>query len=149
MALAEHQLTLALNKRFEKKLLVIYVDLDGLKQINDRFGHDEGSRAIARTADLLKQSFRCSDLIARLGGDEFVILAIEANEENTEMIVARMRENFQNYNAQANHNYELSFSCGVARFDAEREFRIEDLINRADERMYAEKKDKKPRRSNN
>lgn len=147
LALAEHQLKLALNKRFEKKLLVIYVDLDGLKQINDRFGHDEGSRAIVKTAEILKQSFRHSDLIARLGGDEFVVLAIEANEENTEMIVSRIRENIKNYNRLKNHAYELQFSFGVARFESETEFRIENLLKRADEAMYHQKKGKQTRHS--
>ena len=147
MALAEHQLKLALNKRIEKKLLVLYVDLDGLKQINDRFGHDEGSRAIIRTAEILKQSFRHSDLVARLGGDEFVVLAIEANEENTEMIIARLQENFKNHNAQDSHPCKIAISFGIARFESELEFQIENLINRADEQMYHQKKRKKEHQS--
>lgn len=142
LALAEHQLKLAVNKRIEKKLLVLYVDLDGLKQINDRFGHDEGSRAITQTAEILKRSFRHSDLIARFGGDEFVVLAIEANEENTEMIVSRLQEHFRDYNARENQSYNLSFSFGVARFESEIEFRIEKLINAADQEMYKQKKSK-------
>lgn len=143
MALAEHQLRLALNKRMEKKLMILYVDLDGLKQINDRFGHDEGSRAIVDTAEVLKSSFRRSDLIARLGGDEFVVMAIEASEENTEMIVSRMRENLRKCNARENRLYDLSFSFGVARFESETEHRIEDLINSADQEMYNQKKSKR------
>ena len=113
-----------------------------MKQINDTFGHDEGSRAIVETAKILKQSFRHSDLIARLGGDEFVVLAIEANEENTEMIITRMQGHFKDYNARENQRYNLSFSFGVARFDSEMEFRIENLINRADKEMYAQKRSK-------
>lgn len=142
IVLAEHQLKLAQNKRIEKKLLVIYVDLDGLKQINDAYGHDEGSRAIIKTSEILKQSFRQSDLVARFGGDEFVVLAIEANEENTDMIVSRLRENFRKYNAEKTHDYELSFSFGIARFDSQSEFKIENLITSADERMYHQKRSK-------
>jgi diguanylate cyclase (GGDEF)-like protein/PAS domain S-box-containing protein len=143
LALGEHQLKLAQSKRIEKKLLVIYIDLDGLKQINDTFGHDEGSRAIVKTAELLKQTFRHSDLIARLGGDEFVVLAIEANEENTEMIVSRLQENFKNHNARKTHAYDLSFSFGVARFDSKGDLKIEDLIKTADMEMYHQKRSKK------
>jgi diguanylate cyclase (GGDEF)-like protein/PAS domain S-box-containing protein len=149
LTLAEHQLKLALNKRIEKKLLVIYVDLDGLKQINDSFGHDEGSRAIVQTAEILKQSFRHSDIAARLGGDEFVVLAIEANEENTEMIISRLQKNLENYNAQKNHSYDLLFSFGVARFESDIEFRIENLIKRADQKMYNQKKSKQSGNPNN
>lgn len=145
MALAEHQLKLALNKKIEKKLLVVYVDLDRLKYINDTFGHNEGSRAICATAELLKQSFRQSDLLGRIGGDEFVVLAIEANEENTEMIVARMQNHFQDYNRQKNHPFELSFSFGISRFESETEFKIENLLNRADQEMYKQKSGKRRR----
>ena len=148
LALAEHQLKLALNKRIEKKLLVLYVDLDNLKQINDRFGHNEGSRAIIETGEILRRSFRHSDLIARLGGDEFVVLAIEANEENTEMIVSRLQANLDEYNRRENQLYELSFSFGVARFETELEFRIENLISRADQEMYKRKKSKQARNYN-
>ncbi len=143
LALAEHQLKLAQNKGIEKKLLVIYIDLDGLKSINDTFGHDEGSQAIIETAGILRRSFRQSDLISRLGGDEFVILAIEADEENTKMIISRLHKNFKKYNARKKSRYDLSFSFGVARFESEEEFRIENLISRADQEMYNQKKMKK------
>ena len=139
MALAEHQLKLALNKRIEKKLLVIYLDLDGLKQINDIHGHDEGSRAIIKTAEILRRSFRQSDLVARMGGDEFTVLAIEAEEENTEMILSRLQKNFNDYNALKNHPYNLMFSFGVARFESESRFLIENLLTRADKEMYKQK----------
>ena len=144
-ALAEHQLKLALNKRNEKKLLAIYVDLDKLKQINDTFGHEAGSQAIVGAANVLKHSFRQSDIVARLGGDEFVVLAIEAEEENTAMMVSRLEKNLNIYNERRAQPYELSLSLGISRYDAKVDSGIETLINRADQEMYKQKNNKNRR----
>lgn len=146
LALAENRLKLALSKKAGNKLLVIYIDLDGLKQINDTFGHDEGSRAIIATAQLLKKSFRQSDLVARFGGDEFVVLANQASEENTEMIVGRMQQTFEEYNLSRPHPFELLFSFGVARFDSPESLKIEDLLRKADQEMYINKNERRLKR---
>jgi diguanylate cyclase (GGDEF)-like protein/PAS domain S-box-containing protein len=73
-ALAQHELNLA--QRLGHPLTLIFFDLDRLKLINDTYGHLEGDRAIADTAQLLSSTFRESDLVARLGGDEFCVLAL-------------------------------------------------------------------------
>lgn len=143
LALAEHQLRLAANKKNGNKLLVIYIDLDELKYINDTFGHDEGSNAIISTAKLLKESFRQTDLIARFGGDEFVVMANETSEENTGMILGRMQVIFEKYNLLRRHPFELLFSYGVAKFESHDPVKIEELLKKADENMYIHKKERK------
>ena len=68
-------------RRQQEKLLLLFIDLDGMKRINDEFGHNEGDNALIRTATILNRSFRSSDVIARLGGDEFTVLVTDLNCE--------------------------------------------------------------------
>ena len=132
MLLAEEQLLYA--KRTGRNLLVFYADLDGLKQINDQYGHIVGDEAILTAAHALNQTFRASDIKARLGGDEFIVLAVEAKEHDAQTLLARLHEKFADNN--------LSISVGVVTFDAKNEISIPDLVARADQAMYSEKRRK-------
>src|SRR5260370_41013960 len=76
-------------QRGDNGLVVLYADLDGLKGINDSLGHLEGDRALVRTAEILKEAFRSSDIIARLGGDEFVLLAVVGSAESAGAVMVR------------------------------------------------------------
>lgn len=96
--LAERKLTAA--RRAGRSSWLFYADLDGLKLINDTFGHQEGSVAITTTADILGRTFRNSDVVSRLGGDEFAILAQNASANDTGIIIARLEENLRNVNAR-------------------------------------------------
>ena len=138
--LAEHHFKTA--RRTNQNSLIIYADLDGLKQINDSFGHDEGSRAISQTADILRQTFRESDIIARLGGDEFVILAADASDR-IDRISGRLQEKLRAYSEQANRGYVLSLSLGSVGVKPDGGSTIEELVARADEAMYRHKRDKR------
>lgn len=138
--LAEHHFKTA--RRTNQSSLIIYADLDGLKQINDNFGHNEGSQAISKTADILRQTFRESDIIARLGGDEFVILAADACDR-MDNFGSRLEENLRTYNEQANHGYVLSLSLGSAGVEADGGSTIEELVAQADEAMYQHKRYKR------
>ena len=77
ICLSEVQLKLA--RRSGCDMVLFFIDVDGLKQINDSFGHSEGDNALIRTAEVLRMTFRESDVLARIGGDEFGALAIEAS----------------------------------------------------------------------
>jgi diguanylate cyclase (GGDEF)-like protein/PAS domain S-box-containing protein len=129
---AEQQLMLA--QRTRRNLLVIYGDLDGLKQINDQFGHAAGDEAIITTARTLHEAFRASDIKARLGGDEFIILAVGVDGDYAQVLIARLKEKLAENNQ--------SISVGVVSVDAQKETSIDDLIARADEAMYVEKRTK-------
>jgi diguanylate cyclase (GGDEF)-like protein/PAS domain S-box-containing protein len=131
-------------RRDDKIPIVLYADLDGLKQINDSYGHPEGDRALATAAQILKETFRSSDILARLGGDEFVALAAIDPEEGADSLTNRLQEQFEASNALRSRPYNLSVSVGVAHFEDDR-YSIEDLMAQADRAMYEEKRSKPSR----
>lgn len=143
--LTEQEFKLARSKRSGLQLWLIYADLDGLKKINDSLGHEVGSRAIVQTAEVLKGTFRETDIIARLGGDEFVVLAVSNAADSGNIMVARLRENLRGYNLRERLPYRLSLSVGVVRVDAERAESIEEVLKEADRAMYEDKRSRKER----
>ncbi len=124
--------------RTKKRPLLLFIDMDNLKWINDHYGHNEGDQALIGLADILKQTFRESDIIARIGGDEFVVL-LESTDENSETTITRLHENVRDYNAQRS-KYTLSISLGTAQFDPEYPISIDELLSKADALMYAQKR---------
>src|SRR5256714_1595572 len=134
-------------RRDNKIPIVVYADLDGLKEINDSFGHHEGDRAPASAAEILKETFRSSDILARLGGDEFVCLAAIARDESAELMTHRLQEQFGISNELNSRPYNLSVSVGVAHFEDDDRYSIEDLMAQADRAMYEDKR-RKPSRQN-
>jgi diguanylate cyclase (GGDEF)-like protein/PAS domain S-box-containing protein len=130
-------------QRSDKGLAILYADLDGLKQINDSFGHKEGDRALIKTAELLKETFRSSDVLGRLGGDEFTVLAAIDPEGGVEELISRLRQRFRDFNALKSIPYQISMSIGVATLDAVDHQSIEDLLGLADKAMYQDKRRKK------
>lgn len=139
--LAEQQLKIA--KRMKKKMLLLFVDLDDLKLINDTHGHSEGDLALIEIANTLKKIFRESDLIARIGGDEFAVLVTETEGSNAETLAARLLEGLRAYNAKKSRGYNLSISIGISRYDPENPCTIDELLSLADKLMYKQKKKQK------
>lgn len=137
MTLAEPQLTLA--RRSGYPVTVLFIDLDGMKSINDVHGHAEGDRALRDTAAMLEQSFRVSDLLARIGGDEFCALLPDCSEADRDVAVARLRENLRAHDDRASRPYELSLSIGSATRSPHDDRSVAQLIEAADRSMYGEK----------
>ncbi len=137
MAIAERQLKL--GRRSGRGMLLFVMDVDRLKQINDSFGHFEGDHALKRTADALEETFRDSDVVARLGGDEFAVLAIEASGHSEATIKTRLFECLKSIRAEQSR-YEISLSLGVARFDPRNRTSIGELMVKADQAMYEQKR---------
>jgi len=135
--LTEQYLKVAI--RTKKRSLLLYIDMDELKWINDHYGHNEGDRALIDLSNILKKTFRESDIIARIGGDEFVAL-LESTVENDEILITRLSENIKDHNAKQTRHYKLSVSVGVAQFDPENPISIDDLLSEADALMYAQKR---------
>ena len=133
-------------RRQREKLLLLFIDLDGMKRINDEFGHNEGDNALISTATILNRSFRSSDVIARLGGDEFTVLVTDLTVSQDEAI-SRLNENLKAYNATVAPGHELAFSIGVATLEPERMACFEDLLVQADQAMYEQKRMKRRRTS--
>ena len=131
-------------RRQKENLLLLFIDLDGMKRINDEFGHNEGDNALINTAAILNRSFRSSDIIARLGGDEFTVLVTDLNT-NKEEAIKRLNENLKAYNASETCSHKLAFSIGVATLEPERMTCFEELLEQADQAMYEQKRMKRRR----
>ncbi len=139
LTLAEKQLKVA--GRSKMKMALFFLDLDNMKEINDKFGHKEGDRALIDTAVLLRKTFRQSDIIARMGGDEFAVLLTEPSGRDVEHIIfGHLNSNLKSHNEESRRPYLLSFSMGTAWYDPERPCSLDDLLISADKMMYEEKK---------
>lgn len=121
--------------------MLLFADIDNLKQINDRFGHSEGSQAIIKTGEILRSVFRDSDIIARLGGDEFVVLMINPSADSDRIVSARLHEKIDNFNATG-QPYALSLSFGLESVDSTSTPSVEEMIAAADKAMYDDKRKK-------
>jgi len=129
-------------ERTKENLLFLFADLDHMKWINDTLGHQAGDRALVETANILKETFRESDIIGRMGGDEFAVLAIGSTDENPEVLTARLRDNIAAFNKLGTPDYHISLSIGIVRYDPENPFSLDELLARADQLMYEDKKKK-------
>ncbi|MDP3920574.1 MAG: diguanylate cyclase [Candidatus Omnitrophota bacterium] len=134
-------------QRSDKGLLVTVVDIDCMKGINDRFGHQEGDRAIIKTAEILRMVFRGSDVVARIGGDEFAVSAMVGDQDSAGMIRRRLDELLVSHNTEAGVPYPLSLSLGLAYWNPKSEFSINELVASADAFLYEDKKRHRAMRS--
>lgn len=136
--LAQQELDLA--ERQNAKMAVFYVDMDGLKQINDHHGHNAGDQAIVDTAELLKDTFRAADIVARIGGDEFAIFGTFSPEAGSLSILKeRLAERILDFNQKKQRPYGISCSVGVAYIIPEGPGALDEILSRADSAMYREK----------
>ncbi len=130
---------IAYSNRHKIPASLVFMDLNKFKPINDNFGHAEGDRALVTFADLMKQTFRTSDLVARLGGDEFAVLLVNSNKALTEELIGRFRESLDKINQERARGYEIAFSAGIVEFDPDRHSSIDALLKEGDKLMYAVK----------
>jgi two-component system, cell cycle response regulator len=145
MALAEQHLRMIQRKG---AALLVYVDLDDLKVINDSHGHLEGNRALIVTANILRSCFRQSDILARLGGDEFCVLMTDAAQDSDQQVRKRLQERADFINSLESWKFRVSLSVGVAEVPAVHQPSLEQLLRAADAQMYEEKKNKQGRGAN-
>lgn len=139
--LSQHFLELA--HRRKKRIFVIYADLDGLKKINDEKGHPLGDQALVRTADVLRQTFRKSDIVARLGGDEFAIATLENGHDSVAIQIARLKSNLRQHAEENHYSQPISMSVGVVHSNPAGTASVEDLTHQADALMYLAKQGKR------
>ena len=139
ISLAQNSINLC--ARQETPVSMVFLDLDKFKPINDQFGHAEGDHALIAFADLMRKSFRDSDVFARIGGDEFVVLLTNTEQEHAAEIVARFRGQVDAYNSQAKRGYDLCFSDGIVSMQPDQDSLVDDLLREADVLMYEKKLD--------
>ncbi|HEV7838015.1 MAG TPA: sensor domain-containing diguanylate cyclase, partial [Gemmatimonadaceae bacterium] len=137
ITLSEQALKLAM--RMERDVLMIFIDVDRLKQINDTWGHLAGDRALIDTARVLRESLREADIVARLGGDEFVALMTVDSDQTADLISSRIQARVETHNVETERGYPLSLSVGAIRRKAEGTM-LADLLAQADSALYEQKR---------
>jgi diguanylate cyclase (GGDEF)-like protein len=124
--------------RYEEEVALLFVDLDGLKLINDSFGHQAGDEALMQVARLLVDGVRRSDVVARIGGDEFAILLVHSNEQSAHETASRLGDIIANSDfSHGGHTLPLSVAIGTAAIHADDT--PETAMARADQEMYRRK----------
>ncbi|MPN29135.1 Diguanylate cyclase DosC [bioreactor metagenome] len=119
---------------------ICFVDINGLKEVNDSFGHDTGDELIKTVVLGIKDNIRNDDFITRLGGDEFLIVFSGIAKDEAEVIWDRIQKYYDEVNNKNDKKYVVSASHGIETFFCNSQEKIDDIINNADGRMYLEKK---------
>jgi len=116
-----------------------FIDINGLKEVNDVLGHKLGDELIVLVSSVIKKTIREQDFLIRLGGDEFLIVFHNIRKEIAEDIWQRIVQNYNQINQIEDRPYMISVSHGIVDFDNTCKDLVDDLINAADEKMYHEK----------
>ena len=138
LALGEYQRRQCL--RSGRTLVVVEVDVDGLKIINDTWGHQAGDQAISSTASILRCTFRESDIVGRVGGDEFLAIAVDADAAAVHRVQKRLSQALAAHNLRQTTAFQLSFSVGTSVLIPPSSPSLSDLIARADGELYRAKR---------
>lgn len=133
-----------LASRLHTHSILMFADVDGLKKVNDNYGHSAGDEMIINAANVLRNVFRSSDVISRLGGDEFAAFTMETTDP--EFIRSRINKAINEFNANSELPYQLSISMGFVELEGHPSVCLDDLLKRADEAMYINKQEKKKKR---
>ncbi len=141
LAHLEQQIRTANRKK--TTVLLLYLDIDDFKYINDTFGHKEGDKVLKEATQLFKSTLREVDIICRIGGDEFLLIFPENSLKDASFIRGRLNKNLKKLNQKLAKPYKIDFSIGLSVYDPSNPLSIEELIKIADENMYKEKKKKK------
>ena len=127
----------------KQQVMILFMDLDGLKAVNDTYGHEEGDSFIKNFAQILVKLKRHGEAIMRYGGDEFVLISPNASIEYAEHYIAEINHEMQIYNENSNCPYLLDASMGYYVFSPDENSNMNEAIEIADNRMYENKKKKK------
>jgi diguanylate cyclase (GGDEF)-like protein/PAS domain S-box-containing protein len=138
LTLAGQQIKLA--ERTREGMVLFFIDLDGMKWINDTFGHQKGDQALVEVSNALRRTFRESDIMGRIGGDEYAVLALHASAENGRALRGRLDAILKDFNLPGNLPYTLAVSVGMVYCDPEQPLNLDELIVQADRNMYEDKK---------
>jgi diguanylate cyclase (GGDEF)-like protein len=125
--------------RFKQKLVLVVIDIDAFKQVNDKFGHEFGNKVLTDLASIFKNSVRNIDVVGRYGGEEFFIILVDTDKQKSKIITQRIVDNIANYPVfKDGHQVKISISAGIAEFPTDSE-KIKSILEKADSAMYAAK----------
>ena len=131
------------SDNYGKKAVIVFADMDNLKKINDQFGHDDGDYALKEISNILKETFRSTDIIGRIGGDEFSAFALLDHGDDAASIRARINKISEKVNKNSEKEYLINMSVGVYEFTCAEGIDIENILAAADDLLYSEKKNKR------
>lgn len=131
---------IALARREESDFVICYIDIDNLKKINDMYGHSEGDKLILTVTRSMYDIIRSTDYIFRMGGDEFMLMFPNAKLDESDNLISRVRSQLKGRDI---HGIPIDFSYGFSQFNCEDDVSVEELIKRADDRMYQTKQSRK------
>jgi diguanylate cyclase (GGDEF)-like protein len=137
LTLAAQQLKAA--QRSGRPLVLLYLDLDDFKSVNDRRGHALGDQVLRTAADSMRKTFRAADVLARIGGDEFAVLSQDSDAQVAQAMCLRLTKTMAETNTHAALEVDIQFSVGIAIYNPETPESLEQLLDRADMAMYANK----------
>lgn len=140
LTIAQHSFHLAIRQ--SSPLILMYIDLDGFKLINDRLGHTAGDQVLVDFASLMKQSFRSSDVFARIGGDEFAVLMSNTTSAQAELAVSKLTQLLKQFNQAKFYKYKVEYSYGIVQFNRNKHHNVTQLLADGDALMYQLKKSK-------
>jgi len=136
------ELAVRVANRSKMPLSVLFIDLDNLKEINDSLGHGAGSKFLVETGEMIKRTFRQSDVLGRIGGDEFAVVC-QCGEVAISIAAQRLEAACAERNSEPDRQFTFSFSMGHVTSDEHANRSLEDLLAEADRAMYVEKRRKK------
>jgi diguanylate cyclase (GGDEF)-like protein len=137
-ALAERWMKIADQEK--KAIMFLYLDINGLKSINDTFGHFGGDQVLVDTAHILKETFRESDILARIGGDEFIALLFGVSQDIAKEPAKRLQRRIEEFNLKRTRTYKLELSTGIVFYDYRYPLSVEELLQQAGRLVYEEKR---------
>jgi diguanylate cyclase (GGDEF)-like protein len=138
-------LTLDLWLHEKRRFVLVFIDLDNLKRVNDVFGHAEGDVYIVRASEYLK-TFSPDAVVCRIGGDEYMLLVPEYGYDDAHVKMSEIADNFRNDEYQRDKDYSYNMSFGIAAVDKDNNMYAGDILETADNRMYENKKQNKMHR---
>jgi diguanylate cyclase (GGDEF)-like protein/PAS domain S-box-containing protein len=131
-----------LCKQNRSALVICFLDIDGLKSVNDKYGHNEGDFLISKTASIVRDNISTTDVLFRYGGDEFIILFTDTNKESAEEIWNKIKAELKKFNDENIKPYKLGASHGMFEYNGE-DLTLEQILEMADKKMYDEKNNKR------
>ncbi len=129
-----------------RKVMIMFIDMDGLKIINDEYSHKEGDFALKTLASILKSCCTNGEICARFGGDEFLIFSENFDHDMTTLLAEKINMKMEEVNNSINKPYRIDASIGCYVTEARAEFPLFSMITKADQKMYEEKKRKRTSR---